>query len=230
MVFDTSITGYRLSHHLNSKSPLNKAKGASKPTASPHSHLKIPGTSSPHQALLKYLISRQWAYSWNIDKTILKLVSNSTPKCNFNSLVNQKSCGMFTDLFHQPKLKEPNRNVRTAFRTRKISDQSTAVGGRYKVYHYTSGRQNDPNMPAKNIKKRLKQYKRYPSWVEKGNGWDSAPVERFFRSFKSERPSYCKSGTQGQARIEMTDYISSCNSDRLPSTLGCDSYRQHIGL
>lgn len=84
------------------------------------------------------------------------------------------------------------------------------------IHHSDRGSQ----YACKKYQKRLKQYKMIPSMSRKGNCWDNAPVERFFRSLKSERLSYCKFGTRGQARIEVIDYISWYNSERLHSTLG----------
>ena len=72
---------------------------------------------------------------------------------------------------------------------------------------------------CKKYQNRLKQYKMTPSMSRKGNCWDNAPVERFFRSLKSERLSYCKFETRAQARMEVLEYITWYNSDRLHSTL-----------
>ena len=84
------------------------------------------------------------------------------------------------------------------------------------IHHSDRGSQ----YACKKYQKRLKQYKMIPSMSRKGNCWDNAPVERFFRSLKSERLSYCKFGARGQARIEVIDYISWYNTDRLHSPLG----------
>ena len=73
---------------------------------------------------------------------------------------------------------------------------------------------------CKKYQNRLNQYKMTPSMSRKGNCWDNAPVERFFRSLKSERISYCRFETREQARMEVIDYIAWYNSDRLHSTLG----------
>jgi transposase InsO family protein len=58
-----------------------------------------------------------------------------------------------------------------------------------------------------------------PSMSRKGNCWDNAPMERFFRSLKSERISYCRFKNKKEARVEVIDYISYYNSDRLHSSL-----------
>jgi len=68
--------------------------------------------------------------------------------------------------------------------------------------------------------KRLVQYGMVASMSRKGNCWDNAPTERFFRSLKSERLLYCRFVTRRSAEIEVLDYITYYNSMRLHSTLG----------
>ena len=67
---------------------------------------------------------------------------------------------------------------------------------------------------------RLEQYGMIASMSRKGDCWDNAPTERFFRSLKSERLSDCRFVTRSSAEIEVLDYISYYNSIRLHSTLG----------
>jgi transposase InsO family protein len=69
----------------------------------------------------------------------------------------------------------------------------------------------------------LKQYHMVPSMSRKGDCWDNAPTERFFRSLKSERLSDCRFATRRSASLEVLDYISYYNSIRLHSTLGYKS-------
>jgi transposase InsO family protein len=69
-------------------------------------------------------------------------------------------------------------------------------------------------------RKRVDQYKMIASMSRKGDCWDNAPTERFFRSLKSERLSDCRFITRRSAKIEVLDYISYYNSSRLHSTLG----------
>jgi transposase InsO family protein len=57
----------------------------------------------------------------------------------------------------------------------------------------------------------------------KGDCWDNAPTERFFRSLKSERLNPCRFATRKAAEIEILDYIIYYNSIRLHSTLGYKS-------
>ncbi len=71
-----------------------------------------------------------------------------------------------------------------------------------------------------NYQKQLKEYHMVPSMSRKGNCWDNAPMERFFRSLKSERLSFCKFYTRHEARMEILDYISFYNSSRIHSFLG----------
>ncbi len=73
---------------------------------------------------------------------------------------------------------------------------------------------------CKKYQERLDRYQMICSMSRKGNCWDNAPVERFFRSLKSERLSFCRFETRNQARLEVIDYIAWYNSRRLHSTLG----------
>ena len=68
--------------------------------------------------------------------------------------------------------------------------------------------------------KQLNQYHMIPSMSRKGDCWDNAPTERFFRSLKSERLSDFRFTTRQAANMEVLDYISYYNSIRLHSTLG----------
>jgi len=68
-------------------------------------------------------------------------------------------------------------------------------------------------------RKRLDQYGMVASMSRKGNCWDNAPTERFFRSLKSERLSDYRFVTRQSAEIQILDYISYYNSSRLHSTL-----------
>ena len=69
-------------------------------------------------------------------------------------------------------------------------------------------------------RRQLVQYGMIASMSRKGDCWDNAPTERFFRSLKSERLSDCRFVTRSSAEIEVLDYISYYNSIRLHSTLG----------
>jgi len=68
--------------------------------------------------------------------------------------------------------------------------------------------------------KRLEQYDMIPSMSRKGNCWDNAPTERFFRSLKTERLDGLRFSTRESARMEIIDYITYYNALRLHSTLG----------
>ena len=71
--------------------------------------------------------------------------------------------------------------------------------------------------------KRLRQYGMSVSMSRKGNCWDNAPVERFFRSLKSERLAFYRFATRKSAELEVLDYITFYNFARLHSTLGYQS-------
>jgi len=66
----------------------------------------------------------------------------------------------------------------------------------------------------------LDQYGMAASMSRKGNCWDNAPTERFFRSLKTERLDGLRFSTRASARLEIIDYISYYNCLRLHSTLG----------
>jgi transposase InsO family protein len=68
--------------------------------------------------------------------------------------------------------------------------------------------------------KRLELYDMIPSMSRKGNCWDNAPTERFFRSLKTERLDGLRFSTRESARMEIIDYITYYNALRLHSTLG----------
>jgi transposase InsO family protein len=68
--------------------------------------------------------------------------------------------------------------------------------------------------------KLLSDWHMVPSMSRKGNCWDNAPTERFFRSLKSERLDYCRFTDRKAAKMEILDYITFYNSSRLHSTLG----------
>ena len=69
-------------------------------------------------------------------------------------------------------------------------------------------------------RKQLQSYGMTASMSRKGNCWDNAPIERFFRSLKSERLTACRFVTRSEAKNEILDYITYYNSIRLHSTLG----------
>ena len=67
---------------------------------------------------------------------------------------------------------------------------------------------------------RLSRYGMIASMSRKGNCWDNAVVERFFRSLKTERLDGLRFSTRASARLELIDYITYYNCMRLHSTLG----------
>ncbi len=69
-------------------------------------------------------------------------------------------------------------------------------------------------------RERLESYGMNASMSRKGNCWDNAPTERFFRSLKSEGLTACRFFTRKEAKMETLDYITFYNSIRLHSSLG----------
>ncbi|MCP4747924.1 MAG: IS3 family transposase [Desulfobacteraceae bacterium] len=70
-----------------------------------------------------------------------------------------------------------------------------------------------------NYQQRRQAYGMIPSMSRKGNCWDNAPTERFFRFLKSERLTACRFITRDAAKNEILDYITFYNSIRLHSYL-----------
>ena len=66
----------------------------------------------------------------------------------------------------------------------------------------------------------LAKYHFRVSMSRKGDCWDNAPVERFFRSLKSERLSFYRFASRQSARLEALDYITYYNTYRIHSYLG----------
>ena len=89
--------------------------------------------------------------------------------------------------------------------------------GKGLVHHTDRGSQYASGL----YQKELKRYKMVCSMSRKGNCWDNAVAERFFRSLKSERTDYRKYATREEARQDILDYITMFyNSRRLHSYLG----------
>ncbi len=81
--------------------------------------------------------------------------------------------------------------------------------------------------------KMLSDWHMVPSMSRKGDCWDNAPTERFFRSLKSERLDYCRFADRREAKMEILDYITYYNAIRLHSTLGYRSpmdYEKELSL
>jgi len=67
----------------------------------------------------------------------------------------------------------------------------------------------------------LRQQGITPSMSRKGNCWDNAVAERFFRSLKCERTNDLRYGTREEAKMDVIDYIEMFyNSRRYHSYLG----------
>ena len=69
-------------------------------------------------------------------------------------------------------------------------------------------------------RKQLETYRITPSMSRKGNCWDNAPMERFFRSLKSEYLNRFRFSTRDTARCEIIEYITFYNAYRIHSSLG----------
>lgn len=65
----------------------------------------------------------------------------------------------------------------------------------------------------------LKEYGMICSMSRKGNCWDNAPTERFFRSLKQERLHWVTFNNLRDAKEEIIDYITWYNFKRLHATL-----------
>lgn len=89
--------------------------------------------------------------------------------------------------------------------------------GKGLIHHTDRGSQ----YASTQYQKELKRYKMVCSMSRKGNCWDNAVAESFFRSLKTERTDYRRYGTREEAKRDIVDYISMFyNSRRLHSTLG----------
>ena len=84
------------------------------------------------------------------------------------------------------------------------------------LHHSDIGRQ----YACHEYQNRLAQHGMIASMSRKGNCWDNAPVERFFRSLKLERLDGMRFNSRASARLELVDYITYYNCYRLHSTLG----------
>ncbi len=84
------------------------------------------------------------------------------------------------------------------------------------LHHSDIGRQ----YACHEYQNRLCEHGMIASMSRKGNCWDNAPVERFFRSLKLERLDGMRFTTRASARLELIDYITFYNCYRLHSTLG----------
>jgi putative transposase len=69
----------------------------------------------------------------------------------------------------------------------------------------------------------LLQWQMIASMSRKGDCWDNAPTERFFRSLKSEHLVDYRFSTRKMALKEILEYITFYNAYRLHSTLGYES-------
>jgi putative transposase len=61
------------------------------------------------------------------------------------------------------------------------------------------------------------------SMSRKGDCWDNAPTERFFRSLKHEQLNYERFRTKEAAKLSVIDYMAFYNGKRAHSKLGYPS-------
>ncbi len=69
-------------------------------------------------------------------------------------------------------------------------------------------------------RKHLSIMSREQSMSRKGNCWDNAPTERFFRSLKHEQLNYERFKTKAEAKLSIIDYLAFYNGKRKHSKLG----------
>ena len=87
------------------------------------------------------------------------------------------------------------------------------------VHHSDRGSQ----YACTDYRQRQAAYGMVSSMSRKGDCWDNAPTERFFRSLKSERLSDYRFADRQSARNEIIDYICYYNAIRLHSAVGYQS-------
>jgi putative transposase len=81
---------------------------------------------------------------------------------------------------------------------------------------------------SKAYQEELKKYKMICSMSRKGDCWDNAVAESFFRSLKTERTDDTLYITRKEARADVVDYVEMFyNSHRLHSSLGYSSPNQY---
>ncbi|WNB74602.1 IS3 family transposase [Methylomonas koyamae] len=76
---------------------------------------------------------------------------------------------------------------------------------------------------SREYRQHLAVMKMEQSMSRKGNCWDNAPTERFFRSLKHEQLNYEKFKTQAAAKLSVIDYLAFYNGRLSRSTLGYQS-------
>ncbi len=76
---------------------------------------------------------------------------------------------------------------------------------------------------SQEYRRHLEIMKMEQSMSRKGNCWDNAPTERFFRSLKHEQLNYVKLRTKVQAKLSIIDYLAFYNGRRSHSKLGYQS-------
>ncbi len=74
---------------------------------------------------------------------------------------------------------------------------------------------------SKEYRRLIKDYGMIPSMSRKGNCWDNAPMESFFKTLKVERIYQTRYESRQQARLDIVDWIEGFyNRQRLHSSIG----------
>jgi transposase InsO family protein len=76
---------------------------------------------------------------------------------------------------------------------------------------------------SEEYRKQLNIMKMEQSMSRKGDCWDNAPTERFFRSLKHEQLNYERFRTKEAAKLSVIDYVAFYNGKRAHSKLGYQS-------
>jgi putative transposase len=77
---------------------------------------------------------------------------------------------------------------------------------------------------SKRHRKLLQDYQMQQSMSRKGNCWDNAPAESFFKTLKVERINQKQYSTRAEARLDIVDWIEGFyNRQRLHSSIGYQS-------
>ena len=131
---------------------------------------------------------------WMYLATVIDLYSRAVVDW---SLDNRMTSKLFEDAFLQAVWKrKPGKNL---------------------IFHSDLGSQ----YASKSFQKLLKNYYVIPSMSRKGNCWDNAIAESFFKTIKSELVYHCNYATREEARNSIFEYIETFyNSKRLHSSIG----------
>ena len=81
-------------------------------------------------------------------------------------------------------------------------------------------------------RKLIAQYRMVQSMSRKGNCWDNAPIESFFKTLKVEWVDRIRYATRAQARLDLIDWIEGFyNAHRVHSSINYESpssFERHL--